>query len=227
MISPAQRETRDLLRARLVLVGRVLRCQRSVGALLEKYNLATPAALPELPRLQAALHTEQRTLLIAQIRRLEHVLRDRVLATPNAQRLVWVPGIGKLVAYTLLLEIDDIHRFPTVRHFHSYCRLVPGAHDSGGKTRHSRSRDGNRYLKIAFHHAAVRAIQYFAEIRTEYQQLVRRKGKQIARARIAKELATIVYAMLTKEEAFNGKFCGHILTRTKRPTWPRLASPPA
>jgi transposase len=48
-----------------------------------------------------------------------------------------------------------------------------------------------------------------------------------SRARIAKELATIVYAMLTKEEAFNGKFAGHILTRTKRPTWPRLASPPA
>jgi transposase len=227
MISAAQRETRDLLRARLVLVGRVLRCQRSVGALLEKYNFATPAALPELPRLQAALHTEQRTLLMAQIRRLEHTLRDRVLATPNAQRLVWVRGIGKLVAYTLLLEIDDIHRFPTVWHFHSYCRLVPGAQDSGGKTRHKPSRDGNRYLKIAFHHAAIRAIQYFAKVRLEYQRLVRRKGKRIARARIAKELATIVYAMLSKEEAFNGKFCGHILTRTKRPTWPRLASPPA
>ncbi len=227
MISAEQRETRDLLRARLVLVGRVLRCRRSIGALLEKYNVATAAALPEFPRLQAALHAEQHTLLTAQIRRLEHVLRDRVLRTPNAQRLVWVPGVGKLVAYTLLLEIDDIHRFPTVRHFHSYCRLVPGADNSAGKLRHKRSRDGNRYLKIAFRHAAIRAVQYFPEIRAEYRRQVRRKGKKIARARIAKELATIVYAMLSKEEAFNGKFCGHILTRKKRPTWPRLASPPA
>ncbi len=173
------------------------------------------------------MHAEQHTLLTAQIRRLEHVLRDRILATPNAQRLVWVPGIGKLVAYTLLLEIDDIHRFPTVRHFHSYCRLVPGADNSAGKLRHKRSRDGNRYLKIAFRHAAIRAVQYFAEIRAEYQRQVRRKGKPIARARIAKELATIVHAMLSKEEAFNGKFSGDILTRKKRPTWPRLASPPA
>jgi transposase len=227
MISAEQRETRDLLRARLVLVGRVLRCRRSIGALLEKYNVATPTALPELPRLQAALHAEQQTLLTAQIRRLEHVLRDQLLATPNAQRLVWVPGIGRLVAYTLLLEIDDIRRFPSARHFHSYCRLVPGAQDSGGKVRHKRSRDGNRYLKIAFHHAAMRAAQYFPEIRAEFQRHARRKGKHIARARIAKELATIVYAMLSKEEAFNGKFAGHILTRTKRPTWPRLASPPA
>ena len=46
-------------------------------------------------------------------------------------------------------------------------------------------------------------------------------------ALIAKELATIVYAMLSKEEAFNGKFCGQLLTRTKRATWPRRANPTA
>ena len=227
MIGDAHREIRDVLRARLLLVGRSMRCQRSVGALLEKYNVATPAELPELPRLQAELHTAQRALLATHVRRLERELRERVLVTPDAQRLIWVPGIGKMVAYTLLLEIDDIRRFPTVRHFHSYCRLVPGSSDSGGKTRHKRSRDGNRYLKMAFHHAAIRAVQYFAEVRTEYQHLQRRKGKPIARALIAKELATIVYALLTKGVDFNGTFRGHQLTRTKKHTWPRLASPPS
>ena len=227
MISAAHREIRDVLRARLLLVGRTLRCQRSIGALLEKYNVATPADLPDLPRLQAELHTAQRALLVTQVHRLEAELRTRVLGTPAAQRLVWVPGIGKMAAYTLLLEIDDIHRFPTVRHFHSYCRLVPGASDSGGTRRHKRSRDGNRYLKIAFHHAAIRAVQYFPEIRAIYQDLVRRKGRPIARALIAKELASIVFAMLTKEAAFNGRFRGHVLTQRKTPKWPRRATPPA
>ena len=83
-----------------------------------------------------------------------------------------------------------------------------------------------RNLKMAFHHSAIRAIQYFAEIRTEYQRLHRRKGKPIARALIAKELATIVYALLTKGVDFSGTFRGHQLTRTKKHTWPRLASPP-
>ena len=210
----------------MLLVQRTLRCQGSIGALLEKYNVATPSELSALPRLQADLHAAQGALLKTHVRRLEHELRDRVLATSAAQRLVWVPGVGKMVAYTLLLEIDDIRRFPTVRHFHSYCRLVPGSANSGGKTRHKRSKDGNRYLTMAFHFAAIRAIQYFAEIRTEFQRLQRRKGKPIARALIAKALATIVYAILSKEEAFNGKFRGHDLTRKKRCTWPRLASPP-
>jgi transposase len=167
----------------------------------------------------------------------EAELRDRLLPTPAVQRLVWVPGIGQLVADTLALEIEDVPRleiedvprFPTARHvhsFHSYCRLVPGADNSAGKTRHKRSKDGNRSLKLAFHHAAVRAAQYFPEIRAEYRRLARRKGKPIARALLAKELATIAYAMLTKGEPFNGIFRGHVLSRTKRPKWPRLASPP-
>jgi transposase len=227
MISPALRETRDLLRARLVLVSRVLRCRRSIGALLEKYNVATPADLPELPRLEAALHAEQHALLKSQVRRIEHQLRDRVLPTPDAQRLVWIPGIGPLVAYTLLLEIDDIRRFPTVRHFHSYCRLVPGAEDSAATRKHKRSRDGNRYLKLAFHHAAVRAAQSNPEIQAEYRRLIRRKGKAIARALMAKELGSIVYHVLTRQEAFNGRFRGLQLTRVKPRRWPRLASPPA
>jgi transposase len=227
MISPALRETRDLLRARLVLVSRVLRCRRSIGALLEKYNVAAPTALPELPRLEATLHAEQQALLTTQVRRLEHQLRDRVLPTPDVQRLVWIPGIGALVAYTLVLEIDDISRFPTVRHFHSYCRLVPGAEDSAATRKHKRSRDGNRYLKLAFHHAAVRAAQYNPEIQAEYRRLIRRKGKAIARALIAKELGSIVFHVLKRQETFNGRFRGLQLTRLKPKRWPRLASPPA
>ncbi len=104
---------------------------------------------------------------------------------------------------------------------------MPGSHNSGGKTHHKRSRDGNRYLKFAFHHAAIRAIQYLPEVKAEFQCWRRRKGKPIARGLIAKELATIVYAMLSKGEPFNKRFHGLSVTTTKRRTWPRLANPPA
>jgi hypothetical protein len=137
-------------------------------------------------------------------------------------------GIVLRLAHAKYLKAISYTKVKTnVRHFHSYCRLVPGSHDSGGKTRHERSRDGNRYLKMAFHHAAIRAIQYFPEVKAEFQRWQRRKGKPIARALIAKKLATIVYAMLSKGEPFNKQFHGRPVTTTKRCTWPRLANPPA
>ncbi len=125
LIREGTREVRDLLRARLRLVSRRLQCQRAIGAMLEKYHVASATALPAVPRLPAERQLAQHTRLTTQIRRVEHERRDRVLATPEAQRLVWVPGIGTMVAYTRLLEIDDIARFPTVRHVHSYPLLLP------------------------------------------------------------------------------------------------------
>jgi transposase len=227
MISPALREPRDLLRQRLVLVAKRTRCKNAVGGLLAQYNVGAPTELPTLPRFQCELHTEQRTLLTAQIKRLEQHLQPTLVPDADVQRLLWIPGIGKIAAFTLYLEIDGIARFGDVRAFFSYCRLVPGAKNSGGKTRHKRTRDGNRYLKLAFSHAAVRAIQYYPEIRRWYEAKRRTKGPMIARALVAKELARIVYVVLHKAEPFNGTFKGATLTRTKQLQWPRLTSPSA
>ena len=194
--------------------------------LLAQYNVTTPAALPPLVQLRVRLLHEQLTLLGDQARRLAAELNPVLIPTPDVQRLLWIPGIGRVVAFTIWREVDGIGRFPSARDFVSYCRLVPGAGNSGGKTRHKRMKDGNRYLKLAFSHAAVRAIQYFPEIRVFYHRLCRRKPPVVARAVVAKELARIVYYVLTKQEAFNGTFKGKPLSRTKQPKWPRLASPP-
>jgi transposase len=44
-----------------------------------------------------------------------------------------VPGIGQHLGATLLYELGDIQRFPTVKDFLSYCRLVKGTVASAGK----------------------------------------------------------------------------------------------
>lgn len=227
MISAEWREARDLLRARLQLVAQQVRCKNTLSGLLAQYNVTTAAALPPLVQLRTTMLAEQVTLLGDQARRLASALNPRLIPTPDVQRLLWVPGIGRIVAFTILLEIDGIARFPSSRDFVSYCRLVPGAGNSGGKTRHKRTKDGNRYLKIAFSHATIRAIQYYPEIQRFYRALARRKPPVVARAVVAKELARIVYFILTKQEAFNGTFKGKVLSRTKTPKWPRLVSPPA
>lgn len=226
MMTPGRREERDLLRSRLVAVTQRARCRHVVEGLLAQYNVTSVGALPTLVQLRVRLLGEQRELLAQQVRAIEHELAGRLVATPNIQRLLYIPGIGKIVAFTILLEIDDIARFPTVKDFVSYCRLVPAAKNSGGKERHRRSKDGNRYLKLAFHHAAVRAIQYFPEIQRFYRNLGRRKPRGVARAVVAKELARTVYIVLSRQEPFNGTFKGKPLSRTKTVQWPRLANPP-
>lgn len=226
-ISTALRGQRDTLRTRLRLVEKRSAALNSVHRLLEKFNGACVDELPELYQLQAGCHLEQIETLDVQIKSLERALNEVLIPNADIQRLLWVPGIGRINAFTLYLEVGRIARFGSVGQFHSYCRLVPGSNNSAGNVKHQRSKDGNRYLKLAFSHAAVRAVQYYPEIRRFYQSRLRRKNKMIARALVAKEIARIVYYVLRTREPYNGKFKGETLERTKLRQWPRLASPAA
>ena len=138
------RPLRDVLRARLRLVEKRSSCMNSIARLLEKYNVDSVALLPPLAQLQAACQEEQIVLLEQQRKRAEKSLLRHLVPNEDVQRLLWIPGVGKITTFTLYLEIDGIERFPTECDFFSYCRLVPGADNSGGKARHKRSKEGNR-----------------------------------------------------------------------------------
>ena len=120
------------------------------------------AQLDALAQLQASCHAAQIHLLEGHIRTLERALYPFLIPHADVQRLLWSPGLGKVNAFTIQTEIDGITRFPSEGQFFSYCRLVPGADTSAGKTRHrSGSKAGNRYLKLACSHAGIRAVQYY------------------------------------------------------------------
>ncbi len=226
MIAPAQRGPRDLMRTRLRLVEKSVSAQNSIDRLLEKFNASDVTALDELYQLHAACHVAQIQLLAEQITTLERALYPYLIPDADVQRLLWIPGLGKVNAFTIYTEIDGIARFPSAGQFFSYCRLVPGADNSGGRTRHrSGSKAGNRYLKLAFSHAGIRAVQYYPEIRAFFKAKARKKPIRIARTLVALELARIVYELLTKQEDFNGRFKGRPLSRQKHAQWPRRASP--
>jgi transposase len=225
MISDEVRPLRDVLRTRLKLVERRVAAQNSIARLLEKHNVRDIADLDAFGQLQAEAHLQQIELLHAQVKRLEKTLHPHLVPDDDVQRLLRIPGIGKACAFSIRLEVDDISRFASDRSFFSYCRLVPGADNSGERARHKRSRDGNRYLKLAFSNAGVRAIQYYPEVKAWYQSKRRKKPEAIARALVAKEIARIAYHVLRKQEDFNGRFKGRVLSRTKKEQWPLLPSP--
>jgi len=238
-INPDMRPIRDLMRARLSLVKKKTSCMNSVHRLLAKYNLILPKnSKPEdVVRLQKHLGAEpqlqlkflqgQLQLIRSQIKELEKSLHPRLIPNPDIQRLLYIPGIGKTLAFTIYLEVDGIERFSNVNRFYSYCRLVPGASNSNKVNKHKSNKDGNKYLKMAFTEASVRAVQYFKEIKSFHQSKARKKHKNIAKALVAQEIAKIVYHVLKDQTDFNHMFKGVPLSRHKTTKWPRLASPGA
>ena len=61
-------------------------------------------------QLRVRLRREQLTLLGAQAKRLAAELNPVLIHTPDVQRLLWIPGIGRVVAFTSWLEVDGIGR---------------------------------------------------------------------------------------------------------------------
>jgi transposase len=117
-----------------------------------------------------------------------------------------VPGIGEHLGLTLLYEIGDIARFPTVKDFVSYCRLVKGTVASAGKIKGLRgAKLGNAYLRWAFGEAAVIAKRDHATIGPLAQRLeAKMNGNKFkANTVLAIKLARAVYFMLKNKTVFD------------------------
>jgi len=115
-----------------------------------------------------------------------------------------VPGIGKILALTILYEIHDITPFPRVQEFVSYCRLVKCSRQSAGKNyRFSGKKIGNVHLKWAFSEAAVLFLRHNPEGQKLLARLERKHGKAKALTILAHKLARAVYFILRREKAFD------------------------
>ena len=116
------------------------------------------------------------------------------------------PGIGDYLGLTILHEIGDIARFPTVKDFLSYCRLVKGTVASAGKIKGLRgAKLGNPYLRWAFGEAAIIAKRDHAVLGPLAQRLEARMGgnKFKANTVLAIKLARAVYFMLKNKTVFD------------------------
>src|SRR6185295_15224825 len=128
------------------------------------------------------------------------------VAARDYDLLQTVPGIGENLGLTILYEIGDINRFPTVKDFLSYCRLVKGTVASAGKIKGLRgAKLGNPYLRWAFGEAAVIAKRDQTLIGPLAQRLEARMhgNKFKANTVVAIKLARAVYFMLKNKTVFD------------------------
>ena len=117
-----------------------------------------------------------------------------------------VPGIGRILALTILFEVDRIDRFPTVKDFCSYSRLVKGSVASAGKVKGlCGGKMGNAYLRWAFGQAAVLCKRNHPLLTPYAEMLISKHGKFKGNAILANKLGRAVYFMLQKGTAFDAE----------------------
>lgn len=144
--------------------------------------------------------------LDAEIGRCETDLRAMGADHPYVPLLRTAPGIAWVLGYTIAAEIGDIGRFSSPRKLAGYTGLCPLVRQSGRRDhRGPLAKNGPKYLRWALIEAAVHAARHPA-YRVRYERTKRRLGRQrgskVARVELARELATAIWHMLTKNEPF-------------------------
>jgi len=215
------RATRDLLRRRLHLVrkrGQLLAhiqntrhqyqvpaFERSLVHAANRHGVTAHFPDPSVRKsieVDVALLDQYDTLLSDLERTLVH---DAKRHDPEAfYRLHSVPGIGHILALTILYEIHDITRFDRVQEFASYARLVKGQHQSAGKTLGtSGAKMGNVHLKWAFSEAAVLFLRHSPEGRKVLARLRKQHGKGKALSILAHKIGRAVFYILSRGTVFS------------------------
>ena len=212
------RELRGLIsyRNRLVKVSTMVR--NRLHSLLHRHNLLLPedgltskvwwdqqTVISSLERLQ--IHQE--LAMLAQIEKFKGEV-DAELGRQSlgenwgreAVRLMQLPGIGVVIAMTVLSAIGDIGRFENAGKLVGYSGLGAGVHDSGKEHIEKRiTKSGRKELRWAMVEAAWRAVRmspYWKEQYEKYLRRMRRPNQAIVV--VARKLLVVVWHVLSKEE---------------------------
>jgi transposase len=218
-IYPKQdRPVRDLARKRLFLVRHktahilslqslIARCcaQRISASEIRKFTIENLQQLlqEEYIVLSAQANLDTIVFLKQQIQRLEKAIKKKVKLNKAFQQLLTVPGIGLILAMTIMLEVGDIGRFPRVGNFASYSRCVSSQRLSDGKTKgHGNRKNGNRYLSWAFTEAAHLSRRYNENFRSYYNRKVAQANTSLATKALSNKLARICYYIMRDQVPF-------------------------
>lgn len=121
---------------------------------------------------------------------------------PLIDKLCQIPGVGRRIAEVILAEIGaDMTQFPSSKHLASWAGICPGHHESAGKRKSGRTRNGNVWLKTALTEAAWAASHtkdtYLA---AQYRNIARHRGKKRAVVAVGHSILTASYHLLSPQD---------------------------
>jgi transposase len=138
-----------------------------------------------------------------QIQKIEGAIVQRVQLKEAYRYLLTLPGVGKILALTIMLETGPITRFAQVGDYASYCRKVPSRWTSNEKTKGKGNlKNGNKYLAWAFSEAAEFARRYDVQARSYYTRKMRKTNFMVAHSALAHKLARAAYYLMKDQVPF-------------------------
>lgn len=138
------------------------------------------------------------------IKSMEKVILAEVKLRPEFGSLTTMPGIGNILGLTIMLEVGDIHRFPKVGNYTSYCRCVPSQRISNGKRKGAGNRkNGNRYLSWAYVEASHHCTRHNDRARRFYQKKKARTCAAVAAKALSHKLARASYYIMRDQVPFD------------------------
>ena len=215
--SPAERDTRQLLRHRVKLVRFRTSVQNQLHALAmgegvcRRKKLWSKAGRKELEGLALGPWASRRRRelielldrLQAGIEELDQAVRNEAASRPEAVRLMQQPGVGPVTALAFVLTIGPVERFRRSKQVVSYLGLNPRESSSGGQQRlGSISKQGNSMLRWLLTEAAQTASKFDPELRRDYLRLQFRRGTGVGKISIARKLAVRLYWRLREAAQF-------------------------
>ena len=216
---PELRPVRDLFRRRTKLVHQrtgLLLSFKSLYARTTGQALSLSEAKSLEPKEASKLYEHPANQLIAQVQA-EHIgaldksiarLEKAVLACareiPIYEKLLSLPGVGRILGMTITMEVGDVQRFKSDGDFASYCRMVDAKRLSNGKCKADNNQKcGNKYLAWAFVEAANFARRYDENCRRWYDRKAAKTSKVIATKALGCKLAKAAWHVMSQHADYD------------------------
>jgi len=139
----------------------------------------------------------------------DHVLQSH----PDYQRLRTLPGVGPILALTILAEAGDLRRFPHYRQFLKFCGFDLSTQQSGQFRGMSRlSKHGNARLRYAFWMAANGAVRMRQNtFREKYARYIKADPQNPDRKRkalcaVAAKVARVAHGLIKTDTDYRPYF---------------------
>jgi transposase len=118
-----------------------------------------------------------------------------------------MPGVGTIIAITILAEIGDISRFSSPKALCHWAGLTPRVRNSDQVIRHGRiTKEGSPYLRASMTRAATVASRCSPKWYRLHERMLPRCGKKGAKVVVARRLLTVVYHMLKRQQPYQENY---------------------